>query len=139
MARARLAQAYVHWQLGDLKAAEEIAKETMKIVELRQHFQLLTQAQRLLGRILCASRHFLEGEEYFRLALETSRAYDMPLEYARAQTCLGEALLQQECARGEQSQQGIAYLEEAYATFAEHNATLDLERVRRILPNSQGQ
>ena len=28
-ARERLAQAYVYWQLGDLKAAEEIAKETM--------------------------------------------------------------------------------------------------------------
>jgi hypothetical protein len=79
-----------------------------------------------------------EGVEYFRLALETSREYDMRLEYARTQTCLGEALLRLDFAAEEHSQQGRAYLEEAYATFAERNASLDLERVRRILPNSQG-
>ncbi len=133
-AKARLAQACVYWQLGDLKTAEEIAKETMKVVEQQQHFQLLAQAQRLLGRILSGSRHFFQAEVYFKLALQTSRDYGMYLEYARAQSCLGEALLQQASLMEEHLQQGITYLKEAYATFAERYATLDLVRVKRILP-----
>jgi DNA-binding SARP family transcriptional activator len=136
MARARLAQAYVHWQLSDLSGAEEIAKETMEVVDLRQHFQLLAQAQRLLGRILCTQGRSLEGEGYFRLALQTSRDYGMYLEFARAQTYFGEALLQQDRATAEQSQQGSAYLKEAYAIFAERNATFDLEKVKRIMPRN---
>ncbi|HEY6408443.1 MAG TPA: tetratricopeptide repeat protein, partial [Ktedonobacteraceae bacterium] len=136
MARARLAEAHVYWQLGDLKSAEEVAKETMKVVELQQHFQLLAQALRLLGQILSAGRHYLQAEEYFQLALQTSRDYGMRLEYARTQSCLGEALLRQHCAEEERYKQGIAYLEEAYATFAERHAAIDMERVKRILPKN---
>ena len=94
---------------------------------------MLAQAQRLLGRILGALRNFLQAEGYFRLALETSRDYGMHLEYAQAQSCFGEALLQQQSPTEEQLQQGITYLKEAYETFAERYAVIDLERVKRIL------
>jgi len=136
MARARLAQAYVYCQLGDLKAAEEIAKETMKVVELQQHFQLLAQAQRLLGQIFSASRQYYQAEVYCQIALQTSRDYGMRLEYARTLSCLGEALLLQNCPEEEPYQQGITHLEEAFTIFAERYAAVDLERVKRILPKN---
>jgi len=42
-------------------------------------------------------------------------------------------LLQQQRPTAEQLQQGITYLKEAYETFAERYAVIDLERVKRIL------
>jgi len=42
-------------------------------------------------------------------------------------------LLQQQCPTAEPLQQGIISLKEAYETFAERNAVIDLERVKRIL------
>jgi DNA-binding SARP family transcriptional activator/predicted negative regulator of RcsB-dependent stress response len=136
MARARLAQAYVFLQLGDKKTAGEIAKETMSTVEQQQHFQLLAQAQRLLGRILCAAGQYRKAEEYFELALQTSHEYGMRLEYARALSSLGEALLLQSCPTEARYQQGVSDLEEASSTFARHHATIELERVNRILPKN---
>jgi hypothetical protein len=44
-------------------------------------------------------------------------------------------LLQQQRPTAEQLQQGITSLKEVYETFAEHNVVIDLERVKRILPN----
>ncbi len=133
MAKARLAQAYVYLQLGDGETAEEIAKELMSTVEQQQHFQLLAQAQRLLGLILSAARRYVRAEEYFQLSLQTSREYGMSLEYARTQTGLG-ALLLQSCPVEPRYQQGLRYLEEAIATFADRQATLDLEKAKRLLP-----
>jgi hypothetical protein len=44
-------------------------------------------------------------------------------------------LLQQQNPTAEQLQQGITSLKEAYETFAERYAVIDLERVKRILSN----
>jgi tetratricopeptide (TPR) repeat protein len=108
----------------------------MNTVEQQQHFQLLAQAQRLLGRILCAAGQYRKAEEYFELALQTSHEYGMRLEYARALSSLGEALLLQSCPTEARYQQGVSDLEEASSTFARHHATIELERVNRILPKN---
>jgi tetratricopeptide (TPR) repeat protein len=132
-AKAHLAQASIYLLQGTLEAAEEIARQTMEIVQQQQHFQLLAYAQRLLGCILSASERYTEADEYFQQALATSRKYDMRLEYARALYSFGVVLLERGRPGEALSQQGLTYLREAYAMFEGCQAAIDLAKVKRIL------
>ena len=133
MAKGQLAQATTYLWQGALEAAEEIAFQTMKVVEEQQHFQLLSQAQRLLGCILSTAKRCGEAEQYFRQAIQISRDYNMRLEHARTLYCYGQAMLLRNCPPEVAFQQALSYLYEAQEIFAACHAVIDLEKVKRIL------
>ncbi|GCF09590.1 DUF6788 family protein [Dictyobacter arantiisoli] len=132
--------ALVHFLLGDLDRAQEIAQQTLKDAQGHETTRIIERAYRLLGRIYMAQEHPQQASYYFQEAIQICQQHGLKLDYARTLHYYGALLLQQNT-HGQNNrtgyttnyQQGLRYLHDARLIFKECHATIDLATTEQLL------
>ncbi|HZR38693.1 MAG TPA: tetratricopeptide repeat protein, partial [Ktedonobacteraceae bacterium] len=137
--------AQVHFLLGDLKTAQCMALQTLKVAQEHETARIIECTYRLLGYILAAQEDYRQAEQYFSQAIQVCSERGLRLDYARALHGYGMVLLQRcrvaidnfqrmdQRMRQEIYQQGMDYLHEAYEIFSTCHAAIDRVQVERTL------
>lgn len=132
--------AMIHFLLGDLTTALEIAQQTLKDAEGFETPRIIERIYRLLGRIRAAQQQFIQATNYFKDAIEICRKNDLRLDYARTLHCYGSLLLCQDVQQQEigaisnaKYQQALAYLKEASQIFQTCHAAIDMTTTEQLL------
>lgn len=121
--------------LGEAENAHHEALKALEDAVASELVWLQARAQCLLGEILVISGHPTEAEAYFQQALTTFTSTGMRLDYARALRAYGASLLGYKQTTSIHSQ-ALAYIKEAYQTFQNCHAGLDLQSTEQLLSAS---
>jgi len=135
--------AMVHFLLGNLESAREIAQQTLKDAQDYETTRIVERAYRLLGRIRHAQGQPEQAITYFQQALDICQEHGLRLDYARTLACYGALLLDQDRAsmpamdnlnaKTPASQRGLVYIKESYQIFRECHAAIDLAMAEQLL------
>ncbi|HET9921160.1 MAG TPA: tetratricopeptide repeat protein, partial [Ktedonobacteraceae bacterium] len=123
----RLLLATASFLLGEIEMAREQVLQTMQASEEHEITRILARSQRLLGRIMAIQGEHSQADDCFEQAMQVFRENEMRLDFARTLHSCGLTLLQRSQPDTQVYQQGIAYLQQARATFQACSATIDLE------------
>jgi predicted ATPase/DNA-binding SARP family transcriptional activator len=141
----------LYFLLDDLDAAEQLALQTVQEAQENEMTRVMGRAYRLLGRIMMKRERRKGVDYYFEQAIQIFREHELRLDYARALHGYGIALVQHAMSEARQHtssnglpstttqvkdrtyQQGLNYLYEARAIFADCQAALDLSWVEHAL------
>lgn len=137
-----------YYLLGDLTAAIEKAQETLRDAQQQGTVRSYGRTYRLLGHIAVVRGDYEEAFAHYEHALQTFQERGLRLDYARTLQHYGVAHQQLYISSTSESnvlsidgpkqidevyQQGLVYLREARAIFADCHAAIDLARVEEAL------
>ncbi|MBE3561855.1 MAG: tetratricopeptide repeat protein, partial [Ktedonobacteraceae bacterium] len=141
--------ATVYYLRGEFEVAQALAQQTLKAAQEQEAIRSIGRIYRLLGRIFAARQNHVQAMYHLEQARQLFLERALWLDYARTLHSLGITLLRRYLAwcdnqqRTPQTeplqsddqlyQQGLAYLQEAYAIFTRSHAALDLAWINQTL------
>ena len=135
--------AQVHYLLGDLAAAQHLARQTLKEAQAHETTRIIGRAYRMLGFVYAAQEDHEQADRYFQQAIQVCVERGLRLDHARALRGYGEVLLQrsllpshtqpERTANEAEYQRGLEYVHAARSIFSECHAAIDLIVVEQIL------
>ncbi len=126
--------AFVHYFLGNVITAQQLAEETLRQARTHETIRSIARTYRLLGCIFGGQGAYEQAEEYFQQALHISKDRGLRLDYARTLYNYGALLVQMVQEEGpttstsvekQRKQRGLNYLQEAIAIASDCDAVID--------------